>query len=104
MPEGTAKPSHWDLMLEQERVLETYTLWQFPRLDEPELATRDADHRMIYLEYEGPVSGERGYVLREDSGTYEALERTKTGITLHVNGQRLTGRLILRLDPDSPAL
>ena len=35
------------------------------------VATRLPDHRLAYLEYEGPVSGNRGVVRRIDSGKYE---------------------------------
>lgn len=34
-------------------------------------AERLADHRRVYLEYEGPLSGDRGEVRRVASGTFE---------------------------------
>ena len=34
---------------------------------------RSPDHRRMYLDYEGEVSGQRGSVRRVDSGTYRAL-------------------------------
>ena len=38
-------------------------------------ALRIADHRAAYLEYEGPVSGDRGEVRRESSGAIVAANR-----------------------------
>ncbi len=39
-----------------------------------ELAARAlGDHRLMYLEYEGDISGQRGRVRRVDSGTYRAI-------------------------------
>jgi hypothetical protein len=35
-------------------------------------AQRIADHRLAYLEYEGPISGGRGTVRRLDGGSYFA--------------------------------
>jgi hypothetical protein len=32
---------------------------------------RIADHRSLYLDYEGPISGDRGVVRRLDRGTIE---------------------------------
>ena len=51
---------HWDFMLEAGDVLRTWAI------DAPIVAGRDlparalADHRLIYLEYEGEISGNRG--------------------------------------------
>ncbi|WP_146590028.1 DNA polymerase ligase N-terminal domain-containing protein [Posidoniimonas polymericola] len=67
--------SHWDLMLERDGVLLT---WSLPRLparwggssgDEIE-AERLPDHRLAYLDYEGPVSGSRGEVRRVVAGEF----------------------------------
>jgi hypothetical protein len=70
-----ASGEHWDLMLETGPKLAT---WQLsspppPRADRPIEARRIADHRAAYLEYEGPVSGERGHVRRVDGGRFRLL-------------------------------
>lgn len=32
---------------------------------------QNIEHRRLYLDYEGPISGDRGSVRRVDAGTYE---------------------------------
>jgi len=69
-PEG-AGAVHWDLVVEvpgQER-LATWRLSENPiGMGAAIAAERIADHRRIYLEYEGPLSGGRGWVRRVDGG------------------------------------
>ena len=68
--EHTWNGVHWDLMLEAGKSLKTWAI------DEPitagiELPARQlADHRLAYLTYEGPVSGQRGSVRRIAEGTF----------------------------------
>lgn len=72
-------------MLEKGETLQTWALaelpldWQSLTATAPSMpfaatnscaAERLADHRLAYLEYEGPVSGGRGSVRRLDAGTY----------------------------------
>jgi hypothetical protein len=53
---------HWDLMLEEGDVLRTWAI-DVPVVSGVDLpARRLADHRLIYLDYEGPISGLRVYV------------------------------------------
>src|SRR5262245_53608703 len=80
-PPSFGKPSHCDLMLEREGVLLTWSLPALPAVWGGEAgvafeqidATRLADHRLAYLDYEGPISGERGSVTRVDRGEYDVL-------------------------------
>ena len=63
---------HWDLIIEAEpaRRLPTWRLSANPtRIDTPIVADRIADHRREYLDYEGDISGGRGFVTREDRGS-----------------------------------
>jgi hypothetical protein len=65
---------HWDLMLEVGSVLKTWRLAKAPETPGEMIeAVSIGDHRIFYLDYEGPVSGERGNVKRWDAGTYETL-------------------------------
>jgi hypothetical protein len=64
---------HWDLMLEDGNVLRTWRLLQVPAAGRTAKAEQLADHRLAYLDYEGPVSGGRGNVARWDHGTYDAI-------------------------------
>ena len=54
------------------------------------------DHRAAYLDYEGPVSGDRGTVRRWDEGTYRALEWAAGRVVVELAGRQLAGRLELR--------
>jgi hypothetical protein len=66
---------HWDIMLETESAL---TTWSIPPQSPVGSsfacsATRLPDHRKHYLDYEGEVTGNRGTVVRINTGTYEQL-------------------------------
>jgi hypothetical protein len=61
---------HWDLLLEAGLVATTWRLLR-PPLDRELLAAELLpDHRLLYLEYEGPVSGNRGCVRRVAGGQF----------------------------------
>jgi hypothetical protein len=62
---------HWDLMLEAGPVLRTWRLAAAPQPGRAVPAELSFDHRLAYLDYEGPVSGDRGRVRRWDRGQYE---------------------------------
>ncbi len=94
---------HWDLMLEEGDVLKTWRLPQPPEIDpasdETSLdLTAEAlpDHRLVYLEYEGPVSGDRGEVSRWDRGTFTLLERSEDQLVALLTGEELAGRITLK--------
>ena len=63
---------HWDFLLEDGDRCRT---WRF--LENPERILSDfiaqalPNHRLMYLDYEGPVSGNRGTVHRWDVGRFE---------------------------------
>lgn len=48
---------------------------------------RIANHRLLYLDYEGPVSGGRGHVTRWDWGEYRVSGETDSEITVDLRGQ-----------------
>ena len=84
---------HWDLMLEAGDVLRTWRLAEPPTGQTFAIAAESLpDHRLAYLEYEGPVSGNRGSVKRWDHGVFEEIE---TGVW-RFNGQILNG--IVRME------
>lgn len=97
-----ADGEHWDLMVEQGDVLLTWRLGREPvgRSSLPIPAKRIADHRKAYLDYEGPVSGDRGYVRRVDAGTVEFQESTSDCFILSMAGTRLSGRFTLLVSGD----
>lgn len=55
-----------------------------------------ADHRLIYLDYEGEVSGQRGRVRRVDSGTYRAIVWRPDRVVVELAGSQLVGEVELR--------
>lgn len=68
---------HWDLMLEQGQALRTWSLLELPaawQASEGAIsveADKLPDHRLAYLDYEGPVSKGRGEVRRIAHGEFE---------------------------------
>jgi hypothetical protein len=59
------------------------------------LASASFDHRRAYLDYEGPVSGGRGRVVRWDVGTFTLEEESGGRLVLRLAGARLTGPALL---------
>ena len=75
-PDGAERVSHWDLLLEQPDVsnqrLLTFEVPTSPiHWAKPTLAKQLPDHRLTYLSYEGPISGNRGWVTRVLDGYVE---------------------------------
>ncbi|RIK66590.1 MAG: hypothetical protein DCC65_09505 [Planctomycetota bacterium] len=58
---------HYDLMIESGSALATWKLRHPPESGE-QRCLRIGDHRRAYLDYEGPISGDRGRVTRHDEG------------------------------------
>ena len=88
---------HWDFMIEENGVL---TTWRMPLALSAQAAQFEAqgigDHRLAYLDYEGPVSGGRGKVARWDEGTYQTM--AGDGIDrrlLRLRGRRCSGTILL---------
>ncbi|MBA2117544.1 DNA polymerase ligase N-terminal domain-containing protein [Bremerella alba] len=100
-PSNAEKPDHYDLLLEDGDLLKTFTLESFPEVGLPVRAIADFDHRLIYLDYEGPVSDNRGEVTRADEGTFSWIIRQDDLATVHLQGERLQGRLILEIQDSS---
>jgi hypothetical protein len=86
---------HLDLMLEVGEVLWTWRLEAPPGEGDPGPAVRIFDHRPLYLDYEGPVSGDRGTVRRRDHGEYDWQEQSPGRLVVRLAGRRLRGRLTL---------
>ncbi len=99
---------HWDLMLEAGDVLQSWRLAQPPELGVVIEATRSAfavaqpvatalgDHRAMYLDYEGPVSGGRGTVKRWDAGEFsDDADSVPEARRLSIRGARVQGGILL---------
>jgi len=87
---------HWDLMLESGERLRTWRLAKAPLGEQVISAVALGDHRRLYLDYEGPVSGNRGSVRRWEAGTYVVEEETADRLTMALDGERRKGRAVLR--------
>ena len=86
---------HWDLMLEQEAALRTWRLLQPPDAEGNISAEALTDHRLDYLDYEGPLSGNRGEVRQWDRGDYESIEESESRVVVRLSGSKLSGRATL---------
>lgn len=84
---------HADLLLENGATL---LAWRLPLpvpLKGTMPATRLPDHRLVYLDYEGPVSRDRGRVRRIDAGEFTWASREEGRLVLDLVGARLGGRV-----------
>ena len=85
---------HMDLMIEQPRALATWQIEGTPPagpLTTPLAAKALPDHRLAYLDYEGPVSAGRGQVQRIDSGPCEVLKCESGLWEVRFEGKVLSG-------------
>jgi hypothetical protein len=103
--------SHCDLMFETGDVLRTWSLCELPlkwaAIADTELrvavsngntvaADQLGDHRPAYLDFEGPVSGDRGSVQRLDGGHFETLQSDADACEVVLTGEVLQGAISLR--------
>ena len=84
---------HWDFMLEIAGVLRTWRLPEPPRAEVMQTATALGDHRLAYLEYEGPLSGERGRVKRWDCGVFSWVLCEEDQLQVALKGARVQGMI-----------
>ena len=97
-------PTHFDFMIENGAALAT---WQFDSAP-PLLAASDTlacrrltDHRAAYLDFEGPVNGNRGNVSRVDTGTCEVITASEDTWVLTLHGIQLCDRFTLTRHADT---
>lgn len=114
-PPNYERPSHWDLMFEFGDVLRTWALEQLPgdwqaahsqtittiancrSLAEKNTvaAIQLGDHRRDYLHLEGPLSGNRGNVIRVAAGAYRSESYSPDCWRIAIAGSELSGKLTL---------
>ena len=98
-PESSTRKTHWDFMLEFGDSLRTWALAEPPNPFQEIAAEVLPDHRLAYLDYEGPISNNRGHVTRFDAGTYSLVHEDDTTLTVDLVGKRLRCRVkITELD------
>ena len=86
---------HWDLMLESENALRTWRLLEEPGIGKSVPSEPLADHRIEYLDYEGPVSGNRGVVKQWAGGTFEWLGDEKNSVQVKLSSVRILSVLTI---------
>lgn len=89
---------HWDLFLETKPggPLQSWAIDE-PIAFERELPARKlADHRSVYLDYEGPLTGGRGVVRRIDRGVFQTEVWSESRVRARLAGDQLDGMLELR--------
>jgi len=101
---------HFDLMLEAAGALVTFSSHTPPEAREalPCLVRHLGDHRLAYLEYEGEISGGRGWCRIHDRGSLEWLEPTDPAllpsadeIRIRLAGEKADGTFQLVREPAS---
>ncbi|MGL4465739.1 MAG: hypothetical protein ACRC1K_26610 [Planctomycetia bacterium] len=100
---------HWDLCLEwpMRKALETWGL-ERPLTNSAGQAVREVveawrlpPHRAIYLRYEGPISGMRGWVKRWDAGAATVLVAHDELVRVRLSGGKICGVVELSMAPRS---
>jgi hypothetical protein len=90
---------HWDFLLESGDALRAWRLLGEPQQGRPIGAEPLPDHRPRYLDYEGPISGNRGRVVRWDQGILDWELDDVDEIRVRLQGDRITGIVTLRRGP-----
>ncbi len=98
--EHHASHLHWDLRLEMDGVLKS---WTIPKNIEESnkrkiLAVQVADHDYNYKDFEGTIEEGQygaGKVIIWDKGTYELIEKTDKSFVIKINGKKLNGTFVL---------
>jgi hypothetical protein len=94
---------HWDLLLDADDALRTWAI-DAPIEHGRTLPARAlGDHRRVYLDYEGPIGGDRGWVRRVDRGLYEPRVWTPDRVVVALSGAQLVGVAELRRVGTGPA-
>jgi hypothetical protein len=93
---------HFDFMLESAGVLKTWALPQAPQAGLEMPCEALPDHRLAYLDYEGPISGGRGAVTRWDHGTFTIERQSDAEWVAELAGEKVSGKATLHRSGDNP--
>lgn len=99
---GSKEGDHYDLMLEQDAALRTFR-FRIPSFMNAQKAQALKDHRKMYLDYEGEISGGRGHVRIWDTGTYLVDLWSDSRIQIAVAGKQIRTRLRLEQGSVGPS-
>ena len=95
------RPTHWDLLLERGDALDAWALAEEPAIGKTIAAERLPDHRLRYLDYEGPISGGRGSVSKWDTGTFVITSDQADRLVIRVSGGQPLGEVVIEQQSDS---
>ena len=83
---------HWDFLLENGAVCRAWRLLADPDSIMNVIPAEELpDHRLMYLDYEGPVSGQRGCVTRWDGGEFQWQINGQDNCEVELSGQQWNG-------------
>jgi hypothetical protein len=114
-PPSYDRPSHWDLMLEAGEMLRTWALDRLPHdwsaahsrtaasvpdcpavvAENGVVAVQLRDHRRNFLEFDGPLSANRGTVKRVAAGTYSIESESPDCWRIALNSDEISGIVAL---------
>jgi len=100
-PPDYERPTHWDLLLERDGALNAWALAEEPRIGKTIAAERLPDHRLRYLDYEGPISGNRGSVSKWDTGTFVIASEQADRLVIRVSGGQSLREVVIEQQGDS---
>lgn len=87
---------HWDFLVEAGPALRAWRLLSEPTAGEEVRAEPNADHRLFYLDYEGPVSGSRGCVSCWDRGPCHWIADEVDRVEVELRGTKLAGHAVIQ--------
>jgi hypothetical protein len=87
---------HWDFLLENGDHALCWRLLREPCCGEPIAAESLEPHRLLYLDYQGPVSNDRGVVETIDRGTYQ-ISASQPEFTIRLRGLNWAQQATLKL-------
>jgi hypothetical protein len=99
MPPDSVRSSHWDLLFDVgETALKTWAIHDAPDLPTPQSALQLPDHRLVYLDFEGPLDRDRGEVSQWDTGMCRVLTENAHVWQFLLMGERMRGSATLRFE------
>jgi len=88
---------HLDLLLQHGDSLRAWRISPALPILFPCLALPLPNHRLIYLDYTGPISGNRGTVQNYDRGTLQWLHISEDDLQFYLEGRQLRGTFRLQM-------
>jgi hypothetical protein len=98
-----AEGRHWDFLVESGEKLKSWALAAPPAVGEAVDCDTLPDHRPMYLDYEGPISGDRGNVIRWDRGECRVARCDDAQWELALEGAKLRGTAIISRCEETPS-